>query len=161
LNLTWSRFPLLFSLPQTLQLTLKNTGNTNSTPRGLVQIFNHHHTELARGAVNTKSQTILPGSQRLIAADLQPTHSVFLPISLARLELRAYDATRQSPFAVTKRFLYIHPGLFSCSVTGAGSPVNCFQNRSANSRRKTRITSIQFDYPFFLSLIRLSAKMAI
>lgn len=103
-----STIPIYFSHPDFIQLTLKNTGNTRSIPRGVVQSFDLFGREIMRGAVNADAAAILPGSQRLIYARLQPSHHSW-PISVNRLQIIGTDDVGMSHFTHSQSYVYVHP----------------------------------------------------
>jgi hypothetical protein len=103
-----SSFPLKFSHPDYLQLTIKNSGNTRSIPRGPLFITDQFGREVYRGAINHDSAGILPGGQRIIYGRLQPSNWG-LPISLNRFELTLSDDVSATPILHRKYYLYLHP----------------------------------------------------
>jgi hypothetical protein len=102
------KFPLYFNHPDFLQLTLRNTGNTRSVPRGVVATADLFGREIMRGAINGDSVAILPGSQRLIYARLQPALASW-PISISTLKLTGSDDVSQSQFNYQQTYLFLHP----------------------------------------------------
>jgi hypothetical protein len=105
-----SSFPLRFSPPDFLQLTLRNSGNTRSVPQGLIITQDIFGREVMRGSINRDSVAILPGSQRLIYAHLQPSLFNF-PLNLHTLTLTGSDDVGQSHFTFSHTYVFIHPYL--------------------------------------------------
>jgi hypothetical protein len=104
----WSKIPVHISLPDYFVFTLKNTGNANAVPRGLIQIkdlFNH---EISRGPINEAGSILLPNAQRVIYGATKQTQKPS-QFSIMKLTVTGYDATHQSSFQFTKTFVYIHP----------------------------------------------------
>lgn len=56
---------IAFSLPESVNLIFKATGNTQTIPRGVVTI-DHGKREIGRGIINENSALLLPGSNRLL-----------------------------------------------------------------------------------------------
>jgi len=108
MNTSLGRFPIKLSTPDFIRLTLRNTGNTRTIPRGVSIITDLFGREIYRGAINEDSTTILPGSQRIIYSRLNSTHRQW-PLSLNRLTVTGRDDLNQSQFDLTFTYLFIHP----------------------------------------------------
>ncbi|HSX07381.1 MAG TPA: hypothetical protein VLG11_00640 [Candidatus Saccharimonadales bacterium] len=61
----------LWRLPLEADLLFTNTGNTQTAPRGLVNIVGPLRTQVANGIINSNSSLVLPGSTRLLQTDLR------------------------------------------------------------------------------------------
>jgi hypothetical protein len=59
------------ALPSSLDVVLANDGNTQTTPRGYVQVTNSKGNVVAEGITNTDSGMILPGGKRLFTIPLR------------------------------------------------------------------------------------------
>lgn len=94
------------SFPSSLALVLQNTGNTQSTPTGIVQIVDSHGAVLTQTQLNTDSGLILPSSSRLFNFSLnKPTKHIFPGIYTLKFY---YRYSGQSHFTLyQKKFIYI------------------------------------------------------
>ncbi len=96
----------VLSLPQSLNLSFKSAGNTQTVPRGVVTI-NRGDKEIQRGIVNQDSSLVLPDSTRLLQVPLNGDRNPLLPgVYTLNVQYR-YDG---SPVVQTfsKRFVYIN-----------------------------------------------------
>ncbi len=72
-GLSWLR------LPGTVDLLIKNTGNTQTAPRGTIVITDPASHEIKRGIINPDSALVLPDSTRLFSTSLNSTTQPWLP----------------------------------------------------------------------------------
>ncbi len=63
------------TLPSTINIVLANTGNTQSVPRGYVQVTNKKGEVLTQAIINANSGMILPGGKRLFTIALKDISS--------------------------------------------------------------------------------------
>jgi uncharacterized membrane protein len=68
-----------FAIPQSVNVVLNDTGNTQTVPTGWVSIVNDANKEVARGAINPEAGLILPGTSRLYSVDLKAKANQSLP----------------------------------------------------------------------------------
>lgn len=95
-----------FTLPDSLNLAFKATGNTQTVPRGVATI-DRGNTEVLRGIINENSSLLLPGSTRLLQTKLEGDRRPLLPgMYTARVQYR-YDGSLGIS-SYEKRFLYIN-----------------------------------------------------
>jgi hypothetical protein len=106
---------LLTSFPQTINLVLENAGNTQTTPRGIVQIFNPSSKLVSQAIINVNSGLILPQSKRLF--------SLALPVGNKHLWPGVYDLKilyrhdGQTSYSVyNKKFLFINAPIIAAAV---------------------------------------------
>jgi hypothetical protein len=71
--------PWATQIPSSVDIVFKNTGNTQTAPRGLVTVFGPAHREVARGAINTDSGLVLPGTSRVFSVPLRLERFFSLP----------------------------------------------------------------------------------
>lgn len=95
------------ALPTELNMVFGNTGNTQTTLRGIVQLTGADKQLISQGVINIDSGLILPGSTRLFSVDLgAPASGLRWPgFYYVRV---AYRHNGQSDYSVyQKRFLFI------------------------------------------------------
>ena len=66
-------------IPNTVNLVLANVGNTQTVPRGIVEISDRSGKVIAHGLININSGLILPGSSRLFSTGLTPSGAPLWP----------------------------------------------------------------------------------
>jgi len=97
-----------FKQPNSVNVVLTDTGNTQEVPRGLVTATGPITGEIARGLVNPDSNLLLPDSSRLFQVPLQRTRHAWWPGFYKVTVSYRYDGTTQLQTATTS-FLYISP----------------------------------------------------
>lgn len=96
------------TMPNSVNVVLKNTGNTQEIPRGLITISGPFNSEVSRGIINPDSSLLLPDSSRLFAVDLRRTKHAWWP-GLYRVHISyRHDGTTTVQEATTA-FLYLNP----------------------------------------------------
>jgi len=68
-----------FSLPSSIGLRISNTGNTQTIPRGTVNIFGPNGKLYEKGLINPDSGLVLPDSTRFYRTDMLKTGHSWLP----------------------------------------------------------------------------------
>jgi len=97
-----------FTLPASVNAVFRNTGNVQTTPRGLVTITGPSGSEALRGIVNPDSNLVLPDSSRLYQTALTRTGSTWWPGTYhVHLQYR-YDGTTTVQTA-DATFFYLSP----------------------------------------------------
>lgn len=69
----------LFSLPSSLDLSFRNTGNIQATPNGLVTITDPAGRSVSQGQINPESSLVLPDSQRVFKTPMIKVSTALLP----------------------------------------------------------------------------------
>ncbi|HEY5267533.1 MAG TPA: hypothetical protein VII94_00120 [Candidatus Saccharimonadales bacterium] len=67
------------NLPQQITTIMGNSGNTQTTPRGYIQILSPQGKLVSQSQINIASALILPQSKELIVNALNPTHKFLWP----------------------------------------------------------------------------------
>jgi hypothetical protein len=62
---------LYFKMPTSIDLVFMNTGNTQTSPRGIVKVLNSKNKEIGRGIINIDSGLVLPDTSRLYVVSLR------------------------------------------------------------------------------------------
>lgn len=103
----------LFHLPNSYNLTFKNTGNTQVIPQGYVQVSGPLGTLYSRGTINTGSALVLPGTSRLLQTPVTRITHAWLP---GRYTVKAYYryAGSNTYQVQTTHFWYINFGSIIC-----------------------------------------------
>lgn len=103
------------TLPTSLNLVFGNTGNTQTTLRGLVQVYGIDNQLVSQGIINIDSGLILPGSERLFSVNLG-TQAQGLRWPGFYYVRVAYRHDGQTDYTVyQRRFLYISvPFVIGC-----------------------------------------------
>jgi hypothetical protein len=97
---------VLFQIPTSAQLTLKNIGNVHVIPRGSVLVYDHSGELIAKGIVDAESKRVLPGRELKDRVTIHQTRRLWLPQELKLVfEYRA-DGIEEAKF-VEKHVLYI------------------------------------------------------
>jgi hypothetical protein len=95
------------SFPQNLNVVFGNSGNTQTTPRGIVQIMNSSSKVVAQAIINTNSGLILPQSKRLFNLNLMSLGSQHLWPGIYTLRI-TYNHDGQSTYRIyQQKFLFI------------------------------------------------------
>jgi hypothetical protein len=108
LDLATTSMSSFTTFPRSVDVVLKNTGDTQSIPRGIVQITGTSSELISQGQINVNSSLILPQSEQLFDVNMSPT-SIFLRPGIYKLKI-LYRHDGQSGYSVyEKNFLYISP----------------------------------------------------
>ncbi len=99
---------LRFSLPVTNYLTFRNQGNTQTTPRAQLTLYDPGGHIIGTTVVNPGSGLILPGTSRLFETTLPFRHNLYAQSGMYRLKLQYKDANASTFTVVNKRFLYLN-----------------------------------------------------
>jgi hypothetical protein len=67
------------TFPGTIDTVFTNTGNTQTTPRGVIQITRGSNKIVSQALINANSSLVLPDSKRLFPITLQQTTKLLLP----------------------------------------------------------------------------------
>lgn len=96
------------SFPTTVNTVFTDSGNTQSVPSGIVQIFNASHILISQTQINTNSNLVLPYAKRLFTINLnQPTAHLWPGYYTLKV---TYGNNAQTKFKTyTETFLYISP----------------------------------------------------
>jgi hypothetical protein len=70
---------LYLTFPRSINSVFSNSGNTQTTPRGVIQITNRSNRIVAQALINASSSLVLPDSKRLFPISLQQTTNLLLP----------------------------------------------------------------------------------
>jgi hypothetical protein len=102
--------PILFTYPEKLTFRISNKGRTYGIPRGLVTVTDIWGRIVYRGAVNTDSVRIFPGSIRLFDVKLL-SEGFPLPMYLAQYKVDIYDAYAKGRGLLheERSFLFLDP----------------------------------------------------
>ncbi|HEV2403106.1 MAG TPA: hypothetical protein VGS08_02805 [Candidatus Saccharimonadales bacterium] len=94
------------NFPKSMIVVLQNDGNTQSTPRGVVQIIDSSHHVVSQGQLNVNSGLVLPQSNGLFSVPMnQVTDRLWPGIYTARV---VYSHDGQAGYSISEqRFLYI------------------------------------------------------
>jgi hypothetical protein len=97
---------LLTNFPSSISLVIQNSGNTQTTPRGNIQIINSKGVVVSQDQINTISSLILPGSNRLFNFPVERTKTHIWPGYYTLKIYYRYDG--QVGYNVyQKKFLYV------------------------------------------------------
>jgi hypothetical protein len=102
---------VMFNTPSSLNLVFTNSGNTQTTPRGLVIITGSAHKEIARGIVNIDSGLVLPGTTRLYSVSLTAEQHLHYP-GIYSLQVSYRPDGAKVATVYTKTFLFVNWVLF-------------------------------------------------
>lgn len=107
----------LFHAPESAVLTFRNTGNTQTVPRGLVQVSGPHSPEVSRGLINTDSGLVLPDSTRKFAVPLSGSSHLLWP---GRYHVTVHYRYDESGSFATENlgFTYLNLPLLAGSLVG-------------------------------------------
>ncbi|MFI5271314.1 MAG: hypothetical protein ACHQT9_04715 [Candidatus Saccharimonadales bacterium] len=95
-----------FTIPQSVNVVLNDTGNTQTAPTGWVSIVNGSNKEVARGVINPEAGLILPGTSRLYSVELKAKANQSLP-GAYRMVVYYQAAGSNSTSVYTARFIVI------------------------------------------------------
>ncbi len=101
--------------PSTLNLDFANTGNTQTTPHGIVTLTNNQNQELARGIINVDSGLVLPATDRLYQVNLIYSKHTFTP-GWYKLHVTYQADAGLRQITYTKRFFYLSRTLLWLTV---------------------------------------------
>jgi hypothetical protein len=94
-------------MPNSVNLVFKNTGNTQTTPRGIVTVNDKSNKEVGRGIINIDSGLVLPDTSRLYEINMKYENKILYPGTYhVNIYYRASD--NASIFKYTKSFLYLN-----------------------------------------------------
>ncbi len=104
----------LFHLPNGYNLTFRNTGNVQATPRGYVHVSGPLG-QYSQGVVNSGSALVLPATSRLLVTPVSRTAWAWLP---GKYTVRVYYRYEgQTTYSVkTQAFWYINIGGIACII---------------------------------------------
>lgn len=110
---------LQFSIPDKIDLFFTNDGNTQTTPRGSVAVYQSKAQQpAATGIVNKGSALVLPGSTRILRTDLTRVKKPWWPQHYhVQVRYRADTATQFTTY--TAQFLYVNPVALAISLAVA------------------------------------------
>ena len=95
------------SFPHTINAVLSNNGNTQTTPRGYVQILDSSSKVVSQGQINIDSGLILPASKRLFTLNLMQTKKHVWP-GIYHLKIY-YRHDGQAKYSVyEQKFLFVN-----------------------------------------------------
>ena len=109
---------IYIKLPQQLSLILENSGNTQTTPSGFIQVLDSSGKLVSQSQINVYSGLILPDSKRLIATNINPTNKFLWPgfytvkIFYSHQGLSSYKVFQKRIFVITEPFLLFIIGIF-------------------------------------------------
>jgi hypothetical protein len=98
------------NLPAQITTVLGNSGNTQSTPRGYIQILNPGGKLISQSQLNIYSALILPQSKRLLVTNINPAHNFLWP-GLYTVKI-FYNHDGQTNFTVYQRQIIVIPEPF-------------------------------------------------
>jgi hypothetical protein len=94
------------AMPSSLNLVFTSTGNTQTTPHGLVTVLDSKNKEIARGIINVDSGLVLPSTSRLYQVNLRYTKHTFRPGTYhIRISYQAGDIAAAQIYS--KSFWYV------------------------------------------------------
>ncbi|MEI6650934.1 MAG: hypothetical protein WCL23_05950 [Candidatus Moraniibacteriota bacterium] len=104
-----------FSLPDSVKLRFRNTGNVHVTPRGTVAVIDPLGKTVERGIINEPSSIVLPESFRSLKTSLMRSVTAFVP---GRYTLYAsYRFDGKEDFSQQHVDFFFIPPMFIISVT--------------------------------------------
>jgi len=103
------------SFPQAINAVFGNNGNTQTTPRGVVQILNSSSAVVSQGQINIDSGLILPQSKRLFNLTLSQTKKRLWP-GIYRLRVY-YRHDGQTTYRVyEQKFLFVNRPIIIAAI---------------------------------------------
>jgi len=105
----------LLSLPKEATVTLKNSGNVHSVPRGVIRVENTRGAVLAQGVLNAGSAPVLPGKEFSTVVRLNTVKKAFWP-QKARIVLQFHGESSDQLSEATRDFWYIPQGFIAVIV---------------------------------------------
>lgn len=104
---------VFFGLPSNLDLFIKNTGNTQTIPRGVVSVTGPNGKQYERGILNPDSGLVLPDSTRLYRTEVFKTGHSWLPGKYtAEITYRSQDLKSAS----TAQYSFFYLNIFSVAL---------------------------------------------
>ena len=97
-----------FTLPGTVYVDFKNTGNTQTAPQGQLTLFGPTGAITSTTVLNAGSGLILPGSSRLFTVQLPGTSPLHGLPGKYRLELRYHADGQAGLTTISRSFYYIN-----------------------------------------------------
>jgi len=135
---------VLWQLPTETDLLFTNTANTQTAPRGVVNIAGPHHSQVANSIINTGSALVLPGSTRLFQTPLARMGVAWWP---GRYSVDMYyRASENSDYQhMQEHFWYIG---WPCWLVGAGlvaslAVLTSVCGKRLRRRRTPRVNPVQ------------------
>jgi hypothetical protein len=113
---------IAFSMPNTLDLAITNTGNDQTTPRGVIIVTDKNKKEISRGVINGISGLVLPGTTRLYEVTLKYNNKVLIP-GIYHVNIKYQAANNSLMMMYTKSFLYLNVKLLIIVVIFAFSVI--------------------------------------
>lgn len=107
-GLTWPRIPVTTRLHDQVEVSLENQGNVHIEPHGLVELTDMFNRLVSRGQLNENSHLIMPSTAKVLGVSMQSLRTS-APLAFYSLKATGADELGRTPFARTKRFLYISP----------------------------------------------------
>lgn len=104
-----SRFAATF--PKTVSLVFSNSGNTQTVPRGVVQIYKKPTSIISQATINIDSGLILPSSSRLFNLKLTNMSSGHLWPGIYHLKVYYRHDGQTGYYIYQRSFLYLSSGL--------------------------------------------------
>jgi len=98
---------LFTSFPQTINAVFSNTGNTQTTPSGYLQILDSSSRVVSQGQININSSLILPNSKRLFPLPLTQIKKHLWP-GVYTLRIYYRHGNQNSYSLYQHRFLYVN-----------------------------------------------------
>lgn len=106
---------LLTTLPQVINAVFVNTGNTQTAPRGYLQILDSSSRIVSQGQINTDSSLILPQSKRLFGLNLIQTKRHLWPgVYLLKIYYRHDGQTTYSVYE--QKFLFVNQSIIAVNI---------------------------------------------
>lgn len=96
---------IMTTLPNSLDVTFTNTGNTQTTPRGTVQIVSGDSV-VARGIINTDSGQVLPATKRLYQVSLADMQRIVWP-GMYTIRVSYRPDSQQASQIYKRQFIYL------------------------------------------------------
>lgn len=100
--------PIRFSLPSSVYLVFKNTGNTQSIPQGQLSLLGPRAKVLGTQVVNSSSGLILSGGSRIFQVQLPLNRHWYTPTAIYHLSLQYKDSQDTSFKTLNQSFVYVN-----------------------------------------------------
>jgi hypothetical protein len=98
-------------MPDSLDVVFTNTGNTQTTVRGVAQVTDASGKPVSQGLINADSGLILPDSQRLFNVSLQPQSNALQLVGQYTLHV-LYRHDGQDKYTVYEaKFFYVNAAI--------------------------------------------------
>jgi hypothetical protein len=99
------------TFPKSLNVVFANSGNTQTTPRGVVQILNSSSKVVSQAIVNVDSSLILPQSSRLFNLSLIPQGTVHLSPGIYTLRITYNHDGHKGATIYQQKFLFLNKSI--------------------------------------------------